>query len=65
MYDTLNTGQDYRILRVLSGYVLTQLQDGFVVVYGDKQSDFISEFDAYHLETCESDEFLRECKELI
>lgn len=62
MYDN----HELKIIRKVRNYSLIQKGNQFYIDNGiDDVSEYFDEFQAYHLETCESDEFLRECKELF
>ena len=62
MYDN----HEYKVLRTVQNYSLIQKGNNFYIDNGiNDVSEYFDEFEAYHLETCEYDEFLQECKDLF
>lgn len=62
MYDN----HELKAIRKERNYSLVQKGRQFYIDNGiDDVSEYFDQFQAYHLETCDTDEFLRECEELF
>lgn len=57
---------NYKVIRTQDNFSMVQKGNNFYIDNGiDNVSEYFDEFQAYHLETCDTDEFLRECEDIF